>query len=105
MQIKINSTRKLGHNSINHVESLLAKFKWSILPISVIVNIDCTLKDVDDKHYVQLITFFEEEKKSFISDAATITEALKFAMSALNGKLTSTQVSLGISGDKVSRAA
>lgn len=94
MQIKITSTRRLGNNSINHVESLLEKFQWVILPNSVVVNIDSTLKDVDDKLYVQLIAYFEKEKKSFIADAATMTEALKSAMSTLNGRLTATQVSM-----------
>jgi hypothetical protein len=105
MQIKINSSRKLGHNSITHVESLLGKFQWNILPNSVVVNIDSTLKDVDDKHYVQLIIFFKEGKKSIISDAATLTEGIKSAMAILNAKLTSTQVSIGNSREKVSKAA
>jgi hypothetical protein len=105
MQIKINSSQRLGHNSINHVESLLAMFKWNVLPNSVVVNIDCTLKDVDDKLYVQLIIFFGDDKKSFIADAATITEALKFAMSTLNGKLISTPLSIRKGRGKVFKAA
>ena len=105
MQIKINSSQRLGHNSINHVESLLAMFKWYVLPSSVVVNIDWTLKDVDDKLYIQLITFFGDEKKSFIADAATITEALKSAMSAVNGKLTTTPVSIRKGRDTVFKAA
>lgn len=105
MQIKIRSSRVLGHNSINHIESLLDKFQWNILPNSVVVNIDCTLKDVDDKLYVQLITFFDGKKKSVITDAENITEALKIAISTLNGKLTSTPVTISNTRDTVFKAA
>ncbi|MFT4534843.1 MAG: hypothetical protein ACJA1A_001861 [Saprospiraceae bacterium] len=105
MQIKINSTRTLGTNSINHIELLLEKFQWAILPYSITVNIDSTLKDVDDKLYVQLIAYFEKEKKSFIADATTMTDALKSAMAMLNGKLTPTQVSMKRSRGSINQAA
>ena len=91
MQIKIYSTQDLSSSSVNHVESLLDTFQWHSLPTSVQLNIDCTLKDVDDKLYVQLITFFGKTKLSFIADGVTITEALNTAMSTLNSGLTSTQ--------------
>jgi len=93
MQIKINSSQVLSENSIRHIEGLINNFQWQQTPHSIKINIDSTLKDVDDKIYVQLVSMFDGNKTSVITDALNITGAITLAQNTINSKMNSGNIS------------